>query len=181
MLSFSYQCPYRIVSFLRTILFVVCHFLADSLLIISHLFFFVKNFFKFFPNHFLWYCVVFRQRMICYHIFLHLSTTFFQLLISCFIESKSPDFFAIKNGEGGIWTLAPRKRSTPLAGAPLQPLEYFSICLNHKKYEIICYVFYNAWLFYQNKPDLSIDFPYFFFFFFTVFLHHFISTIYSRK
>ena len=31
-----------------------------------------------------------------------------------------------KYGEGGIWTLAPRERSTPLAGAPLQPLEYFS-------------------------------------------------------
>ena len=30
------------------------------------------------------------------------------------------------NGEGGIWTLAPRERPTPLAGAPLQPLEYFS-------------------------------------------------------
>jgi hypothetical protein len=28
-------------------------------------------------------------------------------------------------GEGGIWTLAPLARSTPLAGAPLQPLEYF--------------------------------------------------------
>ena len=52
MLLFSYQCPYRIVSFSRTILFVVCHFLADSLLIVSHLFFFVKNFFKIFSNHF---------------------------------------------------------------------------------------------------------------------------------
>ena len=31
------------------------------------------------------------------------------------------------NGEGGIWTLAPRERPTPLAGAPLQPLEYFSM------------------------------------------------------
>ena len=30
-------------------------------------------------------------------------------------------------GEGGIWTLAPRKLGpTPLAGEPLQPLEYFS-------------------------------------------------------
>ena len=34
--------------------------------------------------------------------------------------------FRKKYGEGGIWTLAPRERSTPLAGAPLQPLEYFS-------------------------------------------------------
>ena len=30
-------------------------------------------------------------------------------------------------GEGGIWTLAPVARPTPLAGAPLQPLEYFPI------------------------------------------------------
>ncbi len=35
-------------------------------------------------------------------------------------------YLRMLNGEGGIWTLAPRKRSTPLAGAPLQPLEYFS-------------------------------------------------------
>jgi hypothetical protein len=28
-------------------------------------------------------------------------------------------------GERGIWTLAPVTRPTPLAGAPLQPLEYF--------------------------------------------------------
>ena len=31
-----------------------------------------------------------------------------------------------KNGEGGIWTLAPVSRPIPLAGAPLRPLEYFS-------------------------------------------------------
>ena len=30
------------------------------------------------------------------------------------------------SGERGIWTLAPVSRPTPLAGAPLQPLEYFS-------------------------------------------------------
>ena len=35
------------------------------------------------------------------------------------------------NGEGGIWTLAPRKRPIPLAGAPLRPLEYFSGLRNH--------------------------------------------------
>ena len=31
-----------------------------------------------------------------------------------------------KSGERGIWTLAPVSRPTPLAGAPLRPLEYFS-------------------------------------------------------
>ena len=30
-------------------------------------------------------------------------------------------------GEGGIRTLAPLTRSTPLAGAPLEPLGYFPI------------------------------------------------------
>ena len=30
------------------------------------------------------------------------------------------------DGEGGIWTPAPCNRPTPLAGAPLRPLEYFS-------------------------------------------------------
>ena len=48
MLLFSYQCPCWIVSFLRTILFVICQFLADSLLIISHSLFNVKLFFNFF-------------------------------------------------------------------------------------------------------------------------------------
>ena len=37
-------------------------------------------------------------------------------------------------GEGGIWTLAPISRPTPLAGAPLQPLEYFP---KTKKYLIL--------------------------------------------
>ena len=32
-----------------------------------------------------------------------------------------------RNGERGIWTLAPVARPTPLAGAPLRPLEYFSV------------------------------------------------------
>ena len=37
-------------------------------------------------------------------------------------------FINIYGGEGGIWTLASLlKGSTPLAGEPLQPLEYFSI------------------------------------------------------
>ena len=35
-------------------------------------------------------------------------------------------FLLVVNGERGIWTLAPVARPTPLAGAPLQPLEYYS-------------------------------------------------------
>ena len=39
---------------------------------------------------------------------------------------KPLDQRVIKNGEGEIRTLAPLTRPIPLAGAPLQPLEYFS-------------------------------------------------------
>ena len=35
------------------------------------------------------------------------------------------------SGERGIWTLAPVARPTPLAGAPLRPLEYFSELVLH--------------------------------------------------
>ena len=64
----------------------------------------------------------------------HLTTSFsfcqhlFYLFFKCFFknEAHKKNIFRMVNGEGGIWTLAPRKRSTPLAGAPLQPLEYFS-------------------------------------------------------
>ena len=48
-----------------------------------------------------------------------------------------------KSGEGGIWTLAPVSRPIPLAGAPLRPLEYFSIA--------------SAWRrFYYNTEDTDI-------------------------
>ena len=36
------------------------------------------------------------------------------------------DTWVLSGGERGIWTLAPVTRPTPLAGAPLRPLEYFS-------------------------------------------------------
>ena len=43
-----------------------------------------------------------------------------------FIE-KSPSFDEdFSGGDGEIWTLAPVARPTPLAGAPLRPLEYIS-------------------------------------------------------
>ena len=45
------------------------------------------------------------------------------LSIAFFIFFK---IFLLLNGDGGIWTLAPVARPTPLAGAPLRPLEYFS-------------------------------------------------------
>ena len=63
-----------------------------------------------------------RQRDIYYHTVKSLSTTFFNFFWNSFFIIKS----RISNGERGIWTLAPVARPTPLAGAPLQPLEYFS-------------------------------------------------------
>ena len=44
------------------------------------------------------------------------------------------------DGEGGIWTPAPCNRPTPLAGAPLRPLEYFSKArtANVKSYRSLC-------------------------------------------
>ena len=41
-------------------------------------------------------------------------------------EGQKNNHLEKRSGERGIWTLAPVSRPTPLAGAPLQPLEYFS-------------------------------------------------------
>ena len=101
--------------------FLSFFFISDSFYIISKLFLFVKNFFNFFQKFF-WssfathsasidFITVFRC---CQQLF----STFWIFYFFLFIQKKY--------GEGGIWTLAPRERSTPLAGAPLQPLEYFS-------------------------------------------------------
>ena len=62
------------------------------------------------------------------------------------------------NGAGGIWTLAPVARPTPLAGAPLQPLEYFSIIW--KSSLPICYWrhFVTQKLLYIRSMCLSIAF-----------------------
>ena len=86
--------------------------------------------------------VCFKQ--LCYYIMLfsacqEVFSTFLKLFL--FLSCSNSDilshptgccqelFFATfrlsPNGEGGIWTLARRKPSIPLAGAPLQPLEYF--------------------------------------------------------
>ena len=53
-----------------------------------------------------------------YHENLSVSSTFLFLFFLVFFKKR--------NGERGIWTLAPVARPTPLAGAPLRPLEYFS-------------------------------------------------------
>ena len=87
---------------------------CDSFYIISKHFMFVNNFFKLF-----------------FVAFLNLSNSNFDilsyifLLVNNFFEVFSKVIFK-QNGERGIRTLAPVARPTPLAGAPLRPLEYFS-------------------------------------------------------
>ena len=95
------------------VLFVVA-VSCDSFYIISKCFMFVNNFFKLF-----------------FVAFLNLSNSnsdilsYIFLLVNNFFEVFSKVIFK-QNGERGIRTLAPVARPTPLAGAPLQPLEYFS-------------------------------------------------------
>ena len=87
---------------------------CDSFYIISKCFMFVNNFFKLF-----------------FVAFLNLSNSnsdilsYIFLLVNNFFEVFSKVIFK-QNGERGIRTLAPVARPTPLAGAPLRPLEYFS-------------------------------------------------------
>ena len=87
---------------------------CDSFYIISKRFMFVNNFFKLF-----------------FVAFLNLSNSssdilsYIFLLVNNFFEVFSKVIFK-QNGERGIRTLAPVARPTPLAGAPLRPLEYFS-------------------------------------------------------
>ena len=84
-----------------------------------------------------------------------------------------------ESGERGIWTLAPVARPTPLAGAPLRPLEYFSE---------LCFPYWCAIrrVVYISKEFLScqhlfLTFLFFFFYvffylslFYMIFLFHFI-------
>ena len=54
------------------------------------------------------------------------------------------------NGERGIWTLAPVTRPTPLAGAPLQPLEYFSSESYYIKPFYVCQLLFRIFLIFKN-------------------------------
>ena len=102
----------------------------------------VKNFFNLFFAFFLQIFQIICLRKLIY------NTMYFskcQDVFSTFFNFSFYTFFSIiygrkktiwklvsdsshwPNGERGIWTLAPVTRPTPLAGAPLQPLEYFSM------------------------------------------------------
>ena len=105
-----------------------------------------------------------RGGILSYHIFIVMSTTF--LLI---FRKKIIALTMEESGERGIWTLAPVARPTPLAGAPLRPLEYFSE---------LCFPYWCAIrrVVYISKEFLSCQhlFLTFLFFFFYVFLLEFI-------
>ena len=104
---------------------------CDSFYIISKCFMFVNNFFKLF-----------------FVAFLNLSNSnsdilsYIFLLVNNFFEVFSKVIFK-QNGERGIRTLAPVARPTPLAGAPLRPLEYFSSPHRHCSEHLLLYRYCN--------------------------------------
>ena len=108
-------------------------FAASNSDILSCCFEFVKNFFHLFWRSF--FSSLFLTSNFCMIPFIFLFVNnffyFFQVFIVVFFKQFFPNLMSRMlsltfNGEGGIWTLARRKPSIPLAGAPLQPLEYFS-------------------------------------------------------
>ena len=94
-------------------------------------------------------CNFYKISHFCIHV-----NTFCQKIKSSYLED-------LISAEGGIWTLAPRKRSIPLAGAPLQPLEYFCKCLNINIFNCIRHS-HDAWISYQSNFLLSIGFDWLF-------------------
>ena len=89
----------------------ICHFLSTLIL----------NFLKYFLSD--CFLVIF---LLCTTPDLTLSRMIYNMDIQPQKLSESAPDSSVLNGERGIWTLAPVTRPTPLAGAPLQPLEYFS-------------------------------------------------------
>ena len=63
-------------------------------------------------------------------------------------------------GERGIWTLAPVTRPTPLAGAPLQPLEYFSSTHYYTRVYIYCQYSISIFLFFLNYVIVKLNKPF---------------------
>ena len=116
---------------------------CDSHTRLSHLYLSVKNFFKLFQ------C---RSQQLLYINILTTACQHFFVTI-CY------------SGERGIWTLARCKPSIPLAGAPLQPLEYFSNAwINHLFNYLLCMSKIDYILFY-----LHLSMPFFKFYFFLYF------------
>ena len=89
----------------------VCFAVRSSLAIISNSFHLVNNFLSYFWESF--------KLLLFWNNFDILS-------YRCYLVKNIFQTSLTRSGEGGIWTLAPVARPTPLAGAPLRPLEYFS-------------------------------------------------------
>ena len=121
----------------------------------------VKNFFNLFFAFFLQIFQIICLRKLIY------NTMYFskcQDVFSTFFNFSFYTFFSIiygrkktiwklvsdsshwPNGERGIWTLAPVTRPTPLAGAPLQPLEYFSSESYYIKPFYVCQLLFRIFL-----------------------------------
>ena len=113
--------------------------ISDSLFILPQAFSFVNNFFAFFKSFSRPETFHFRGGVSYYHIVPCFVNNFLHLFFKAFTwwwkwrKKRNLNllrfffyFLLVVNGERGIWTLAPVARPTPLAGAPLRPLEYFS-------------------------------------------------------
>ena len=104
-------------------------FTASASNILAKLFPLVNTFSQFFSKK---HKIIFRHHILLFGVLINarLNQIFCWYAKTILLKNRIVwfVFFLIKdNGEGGIWTLAPRERPTPLAGAPLQPLEYFSM------------------------------------------------------
>ena len=91
---------------------------TSDLISLTHSIHNVNHFLKVFKIIF-WIVLTFRSFPTTFAILPPLSQ-FVNTFLKLFFEK-------ILSGDGGIWTLAPVTRPTPLAGAPLQPLEYISL------------------------------------------------------
>ena len=80
------------------------------------------------------------------------------LLVNNFFEIFSKVIFK-QNGERGIRTLAPVARPTPLAGAPLRPLEYFSTSESASvKYMCVCEIHSARIIIHRNAVFVNVLF-----------------------
>ena len=129
------------------------YFFQDVVIALRPIFWVNKHFFPSFHKRYSSLCHKQCNFYKISHFCIHVNT-FCQKIKSSYLED-------LISAEGGIWTLAPRKRSIPLAGAPLQPLEYFCKCLNINIFNCIRHS-HDAWISYQSNFLLSIGFDWLF-------------------
>ena len=80
-----------------------------------------------YPQQILYFINIYEKNARYYKVssVLSMTRTRFELVLPPWKGGVLTTWPTGRGGEGGIWTLAPVTRPTPLAGAPLQPLEYF--------------------------------------------------------